>query len=564
MEATAVGPAKSDLAETKEGIFETPSEIYPKLTEDVRQVKEDKKPLNTDRFLSNIDKLDKTGVIDRVGVLKDKVFSFGEDPDLAPALWKAVFIKTLNSVRENDAAGVRENLRLAHLLGMDQTSANPARQMAVEKIRLWNQIFAEVVLAEIPSQPVIQEETAKTAARPRAKRRPRIGLRTVAGVLTAAAVASPFVARQVNERATPPPIEVRVPGRTYTPGTLNTDQPTYFKPGTNEVVSLTSTRKTIELVHPAGNGRFTVWTPQGEFEIPMEQVAVSENARFSWEKEENRVEGFGFDAYESPEMIDRAAELGASIVRIPLEEANDQFFKNRPETKAAIKRAKEKNLKIMLLYNPHMEIGRDDASRRIDNILALVGDYGKVSFVIGNEPDMSAHWDHWQDQNYKQYAAFVKQSVELFEQKRPGSELIIGTTAQRELIGNVVKAVKNAGLDINKLTFALNGYHTVENIQKRIERLKAAAGPDVKFIFGELGTNNSDKEKAEILPQMINAARAGGAREVIVFKLANSEFSTSDKGKFGFVSAPGGQLEKPAWKFVDYAWMQKHTPSAKQ
>ncbi len=302
----------------------------------------------------------------------------------------------------------------------------------------------------------------------------------------------------------------------------------------------------VEIIRPTGQGNFIVEDATGEAEVPLTSLEI-DKGDLSWAKEiEHPLEWLGFDCAQ-PELIDKIPQIGAGIVRIPLE----------GDVTAAIKKAKEKNLKIMLMFNPGKLLYDIEDQKRLDRTISLVRGYDKVSFELGNDID----WDiAWENGDLNKFAIFFAKTSGYIKQRLPDVQIVVGAPREEGSVRKLVLALRQY-MDPHSLIYALHAYNKPEEVTKRVEELKAELGPDVNFIFSELGYNQNEDNKGKKMVEMAKEARQSGAREVILFQLRNIAFDESlgDQGFWGVVS-PDGQWERPSLSIIDYVWNLTHTP----
>lgn len=296
----------------------------------------------------------------------------------------------------------------------------------------------------------------------------------------------------------------------------------------------------VEVLRPTGLGNFVVRDATGEAEIPMESLEI-DKGDLSWAKEiEQPVPWLGFDCAQG-ELIDKIPQIGAGIVRIPLE----------GDVTAAITRAKEKNLKVMLMFNPGKLNYDANEQRRLDKALSTLRGYGKVSFELGNDID----WDvSWEEGDLNKFALFFVKASHYIKTRLPDAEIVVGAPREEGSVRKLVLALRQY-MDPHTLTYALHAYNKPEEVQKRVAELKLELGTDVSFIFSELGYNQSEEEKGKTLVKMAEEAKKLGAKEIIMFQLRNIAYDESlgDKGFWGVVS-PDGKWEHSSLPIIDYVW----------
>lgn len=142
MEPQPTGLSPKDTGTRKDGISLTspdaPLKLYQKLRENARKGPK----MSVGSFLTDLTDLDSTGAIDQLPALKDKILEVGQDP----LLWLEVYTRTRDSVQSQSQQDIQKNLRLAHLLGMDQPSDDPRRQKAVNQINQWTEEYGGKLL----------------------------------------------------------------------------------------------------------------------------------------------------------------------------------------------------------------------------------------------------------------------------------------------------------------------------------------------------------------------------------------------------------------------------------
>lgn len=313
----------------------------------------------------------------------------------------------------------------------------------------------------------------------------------------------------------------------------------------------------VEVLLPVKDDRFLVKTAAGIFAVPMEQVEIE--GKFQWAEKVRPLEWLGFDN-SNPRLMDRIPQMGAGMVRIPLDRADGAFYEHRPQIFEAIGKAKENNLEMVLMFNPVAPLSEEETRKRVDKIFSLVGNYDKVMFELGNEPDVPHFWQG----DIKSFAAFVDSTSRIIRGKNPRAKLAIGAMLKAESIPLLVEALVEKGTNMDQVVFSIHAHNSVVKVRQMIEALKKELGEKVKFIVTEAGSNASEAQKGYEVRRMIQIAREGGARAVIVFQLENVPFAdgakTGDWGLWGLFDA-NGRPNKAAWPLVAFTWNEANASS---
>lgn len=123
---------------------DNPLTIYQRMKENALKGRD----MDVGGFLTDLEGLDSTGVIDKLPALRDQILKVGHDP----LLWLEVYRRTRDGVNVQDHEQIQRNLRLAHLLGMDQQSNDPRSQAAVDQINQWKTQWGETEGIQNPAR----------------------------------------------------------------------------------------------------------------------------------------------------------------------------------------------------------------------------------------------------------------------------------------------------------------------------------------------------------------------------------------------------------------------------
>jgi len=313
----------------------------------------------------------------------------------------------------------------------------------------------------------------------------------------------------------------------------------------------------VEVIRPTGKGSFIARDQTGVAPIPMQSL-VLEPGNLSWAKEiEKPLEWLGFDYGhdKEPARIDKIPQMGAGMVRIPVEDMTEKFLTDH-QIPAAVKAAREKNLKIILMFNPGGLLQPSDLRLRVHEMLKLVAGYDNVAFELGNDADWEVAWDPADNRTLNKFARFVAETSGEIERIRPHAQIIIGAVRPDHFL-NLIGALSRSRQNVYKFTYALHAYNTIASIDEAVAAVKLGLGSRFeKFIFTELGYNKKEEDKGQKIVELVEHARKKGAREIIIFQLRNIEFP-DEKGLWGIVS-PEGEWEQAALPVIDWLWNETH------
>lgn len=347
----------------------------------------------------------------------------------------------------------------------------------------------------------------------------------------------------------------QIPQQT-TSATLTTEKPTFFIPGTDTPAQVDLVSKDLQVLRPAGDGRFLVETDSGVFEVPFNNVQLEGD--IGWSKERQPLSWLGFDASQ-PELIDKMAQTGVGLVRIAVNQADQEFWQGNPQVIEAINKAKEHNLKIIVTFNPAKLLANDEISKRLDNILSLMGDYQKFSLELGNEADLKKFW---QDGDQETFAKFIMRASVILKERGVKEKMMINAPLQTPIIPYFIHKLKQQGIDPSQFVYTLHAFHDPKAIKERADALKKAVGQDVKFILTETGSNDPDpKVRGERTRKLIEEARKDGALEVVVFQFGDFLIADpTDPGGWGYAGIDeNGEaylLTSQIGPLLEYIWQE--------
>lgn len=349
--------------------------------------------------------------------------------------------------------------------------------------------------------------------------------------------------------------------QTISSATLATEKPTFFLPGTNDTAEVDITNKDLKVLRPAGHGRFLVETKSGVFEIPFGDIQLKE---ILWNKGKEPLPWFGFDS-EYPQLTEKIPQIGAGIVRLSLDQANEKDLQRKSHVLETIAKAKEKGLKIIIAYNPTRLLPDEEAAKRLDRILSLMGNYKNFALELGNEPDLPKFWEEkmqeemkvrlqnegWDEQQRNEmtrawalesFAKFISQTSNILTRKGVKINLIIGSLLDygevekiNETTSELAKQLRSQHVDLSQFVFSLHVFQDPSRIKLQVDALKREFGDNVAFIISEGGSTGDKeknyKDKGERTVEIIKEARKYGAREVIVFQLRDKEYELKNEGE---------------------------------
>lgn len=371
------------------------------------------------------------------------------------------------------------------------------------------------------------------------KKKDRGSLKTVvraaAGLMAAATLAS--FARPVETIITPPPVEAhftpseKIP--TTTDGIIKSADAIFFNPGTDEDALYHPQSKKVEVLSPTGYGRFLVRTEDGEFEVFIEDLDIEGD--LSWEKKTVNSEWLGFEA-SNAEQIDKMIQLGAGTVKISL--GGDNAIE-------AINKAKERNLNIVLVFDPGRPLSGGEINKEVARMLATVKGYSQVSFELGNNMDLQQGWKG----DLRKFAVFATGAANSIKNQRPDAKIIIGPVAKAESVKKLFDAVRNYTKS-SRFVYAVAA-GSLEDLEEKIAQVTAEFGSlNPNFVVSGLGYAAQEKDGVQVseryrglkIREMVEFARKKGAKEVTIAQ---------------DIVTPDNKWAKWVWQLVDYTRLIK-------
>lgn len=355
--------------------------------------------------------------------------------------------------------------------------------------------------------------------------------RAAAGLVAVATVAT--AARSAETIVTPPVAEAhfspleKIPPVTY--GIINSADAIFFNPGTDEDALYHPQSKKVEVLSPTGYGKFLVGTEDGEFEMFMEDVDIEGN--LSWEKAAPQ-EWLGFEA-SNAKQIDKMIQLRAGIVRISVEGA---------DAIEAINKAKERNLSIVLVFDPGRPLSGGEINKEVARMLATVKGYSQVSFELGKNMDLQQGWKG----DLRKFAVFAIGAASSIKNQRPDAQIIIGPVSKAESVRKLFDAMRNY-VNPSWFIYAVQA-GSREDLEEKIVGVTAEFGTlNPNFVVSGLGYAATEKDGVPVserykglkIREMAELARKKGAAEVIIAQE---------------IATPDGKWAKWVWQLIDYIW----------
>lgn len=356
--------------------------------------------------------------------------------------------------------------------------------------------------------------------------------RAAAGLMVAAAIA--HAARPGETIVTPPIAEAhfsspeKIP--TKTDGIIRSADAVFFNPGTDEDALYHPQSKKVEVLSPTGYGRFLVRTEDGEFEMFIEDLGIEGD--LSWKKESVTSGWLGFEVSDA-KQIDKMIQLGAGTVKISVE--GDNVIK-------AINRAKEKDLNIVLVFDPGRPLSAGEIKNKVNRMLATVKGYDKVSFELGENMDLQPGWKG----DLRKFAVFAIGAANSIKNQRPEAKIIIGPVAKAESVKKLFDAIRNYTKS-SRFVFAVAA-GSLEDLQEKIAQVTAEFGSlNPNFVVSGLGYAAQEKDGVQVseryrglkIREMVEFARKKGAKEVTIAQ---------------DIVTPDNKWAKWVWQLVDYIW----------
>lgn len=214
---------------------------------------------------------------------------------------------------------------------------------------------------------------------------------------------------------------------------------------------------------------------------------------------------------DSPELMQYVAELGCSSVRV-VSNNNDPIPKQR--ILETLEVATAAGAKVLYTYNPSITPSPEKIKQHLYQVL---GRY-EVDLEIGNEPDETteAYWkDYLNGESLESFVGFIKTTIEEARKLRPGIRIVIGALVDPlKNQGRLVQGLKEAGVDLSKVDFAVHGY-AKDELETRIGLVKAATGKR-ELVLTELGF---DGDVNGVVPELIKFTRNLGVSEIYLHEL---------------------------------------------
>lgn len=354
---------------------------------------------------------------------------------------------------------------------------------------------------------------------------------------------------------TPPPVEAKVVQKADAYGKITNANNEVFFPGSSTKIKLPSTSSQIELhgFTQDGNYRIKGYDPQTkmQFEVPIEEVAVTQGNLVK-ESLHNPMVGIRANL---PESMEKLGKIGAGNVRIDAgwAEVNPDGSLKDKNVIALLEAAKQNNLKILVDMNPQQLLPREELHKRIQALLSY-GDEDRVTFEIANEPDVFHFWHG----DIDSFAEFVKIASEEAWKIKPDQKIVVGALSEPdknggETLHKMVASLKEKGVDMKRLTFAVHAYHYAEVLQDYIDRVQKETGSD-KIMITEMGINLLAPEEQDELKKMIAIAKKTGS-PFFFHQFEDFGPDPVDHATYGMVKHDG--KFSTAANFVRYAAEQK-------
>lgn len=387
----------------------------------------------------------------------------------------------------------------------------------------------------VPSRKILQIlEDRKRKPKPISGKRGfwQTGARAAAGLMVAATIA--HADRPDETMVTPPVAEANfsspenIPQTTY--GIIKSADAVFFNPGTDEDALYHPQSKKVEVLSPTGYGRFLVRTENGEFEVFIEDLDIEGD--LSWEKETVAGEWLGFEVSDA-KQIDKMIQLGAGTVKISPDGV---------DAIEAINRAKEKDLNIVLVFDPGEPLSGGEIKKRVNQMLATVKGYDKVSFELGENMDLQPGWKG----DLRKFAVFAIGAANSIKNQRPDAKIIIGPVAKAESVKKLFDAIRNYTKS-SRFVYAVAA-GSLEDLEEKIVQVTAEFGTlNPNFVVSGLGYAAQEKDGVQVseryrglkIREMVEFARKKGAEEVTIAQ---------------DIVTPENKWAKWIWQLVDYTW----------
>ena len=140
----------------------------------------------------------------------------------------------------------------------------------------------------------------------------------------------------------------------------------------------------------------------------------------------------------------------------------------------------------------------------------------------------------WEGRDLKTFAKFIKIASEEAWSIRPGLNIVVGALVKQENINELVPYLRQEGVDLNRVIFAIHAYHTPQEVENRVQMVKGATG-GARVLFSEFGVSNSeDSDYLGRLVQMYSKIRQYSEEPAIIHQLALYPDAVTGE-QFGFV-----------------------------
>lgn len=369
----------------------------------------------------------------------------------------------------------------------------------------------------------------------------RVGIFALTGVLAAAVVKVGIPPESAPKPIQPtptakPPAKINAesseaPKRYNALGKFTIPHPDLYIPGTNRRIDTAITPGLLGIKGYGSDYRFLVDIDGNgrDVEVPIGQLDVVEGEPIA-EKAIKKNDFLGIRA-DDPKLIKEAAKLGVGKVRITVGhgEISDDS-KDSQTVRKAIQEARARNLEIVLVFQPDGPLSDIELERRLRYLFSghLIGNYNKVIIELGNEPDNHAI-PFWKG-DLKTFARFIKKSTDIIWSKLGWSntKVLIGALESIGHTDELLDGLKAAGFDLSKLDpekvmLAVHAYHTVEDLQIRIDYVREVfkqKGIDIPIWLTELGM--APEHKRDIV-QIIDKAKGLGVAGVLIHELPDMD-----------------------------------------
>lgn len=229
-------------------------------------------------------------------------------------------------------------------------------------------------------------------------------------------------------------------------------------------------------------------------------------------------------------LMPLAKKLGAGHVRI---EGQDWDIRTNPRLRNNLETASRLDLPVLYIFNPVQAI----QPQRIQELLSPIVHIYSTEIEIGNEVDnlgvpfweqlyQSYHSSGDEELNFVGFAKHARTTILIIKEldqirraKKP-TRIILGALANVKYAQAYKESLQSAGINLDgpNLFWAVHAYHSVCDVEEKIEALLKVRYPASRLRFTEIGLQGKDKSK---LSEMMRRSFQLTGNPITVHELPN-------------------------------------------